>query len=97
WARPDSRMPLDTSRFETSRQSAWPWRAGLVVSDAKLNTEISAALMEVRATCVFQVPASTPLPEVVALIERDCPDLLFVELGQTSVPARNWMSAVQGS
>ena len=90
-------MPLDTSRFETSRQSAWPWRAGLVVSDAKLNAEISAALMEVRATCVFQVQAATPLQEILALIERDRPDLLFVELGQTSVPPRNWMNAVQSA
>jgi pilus assembly protein CpaE len=90
-------MPLDTSRFETSRQSAWPWRAGLVVSDPKLNAEISAALMEVRATCVFQIHAAAPLPEVVALIERDRPELLFVELGQTTVAPRTWMTAVQSA
>jgi pilus assembly protein CpaE len=90
-------MPLDTSRFETSRQSAWPWRAGLVVSDPKLNAEISAALMEVRATCVFQIHAAAPLPDVAALIERDRPELLFVELGQTNVPPRTWMSGVQSA
>ncbi len=88
-------MPLDTSRFETPRQTAWPWRAGLVVDDAQLAGEIAAALAEVRATCVFQVQASAPLSEINALIERDRPDLLFVELAATSVPSRQWMNSVQ--
>jgi pilus assembly protein CpaE len=89
-------MPLDTSRFETNRQSAWPWRAGLVVNDPKLAAEIAAALAEVRAACVFQVPASSSVLEIFALIERDQPDLLFVELGATSLPSQEWMAAVQG-
>lgn len=90
-------MPLDTRRFETSRECAWPWRAGLIVDDEKLAEEIAAALGEVRAACVFQVPASAPIIEIFALIERDRPDLLFVELSATSVPAREWMGAVQGT
>src|SRR3984885_15830202 len=89
-------MPLDTS-FETSRQSAWPWRAGIVVANPELAAEIAAALAEVRATCVFQVSATASVLEVFALIERDRPDLLFVELSATSVPAREWMAAVQGA
>jgi pilus assembly protein CpaE len=87
-------MPLDTKRFETTRQSAWPWRAGMVVDDPTLSAEISAALAELRATCVFQIIASAPIPDVVALIERDRPDLLFVELSATSIPPREWMEAV---
>ena len=90
-------MPLDTKRFETSRQSAWPWRAGLVVDDPKLAAEIASALAEVRAACVFQLPASATALEIFALIERDRPDLLFVELGATSIPAREWIGAVQGT
>jgi len=90
-------MPLDTRRFETSRQSAWPWRAGLVVDDPALGTEIAAALAEVRATCVFQIAASSPVPEILALIERDSPDLLFVELAATSAPSKDWMTAVLGA
>jgi pilus assembly protein CpaE len=90
-------MPLDTSRFEPARQSAWPWRAGLVVNDPKLAAEIAGALAEVRAACVFQIPASSSVLEIFALIERDQPDLLFVELGATSVPSREWMVAVQGA
>lgn len=88
-------MPLDTSRFETSRQSAWPWRAGMVVDDPKLATEIAAALAEVRAACVFQISASAPIAKVHELIERDRPDLLFVEMGATSIPAMEWMGATQ--
>ena len=90
-------MPLDTSRFEPTRQSAWPWRAGLVVNDPKLASEIASALGEVRAACVFQIPASSSALEIFALIERDQPDLLFVELSATSVPAQEWMAAVQGA
>jgi pilus assembly protein CpaE len=88
-------MPLDTTRFETPRQSAWPWRAGLVVNNPQLADEIAAALSEVRAACVFQVAASAPIVEIFALIERDSPDLLFVELSATSVPSIEWMASVQ--
>jgi pilus assembly protein CpaE len=90
-------MPLDTNRFEPSRHSAWPWRAGLVVNDPKLASEIAAALAEVRAACVFQIAASSTPLEIFALIERDQPDLLFVELSATSIPSQEWMAAVQGA
>lgn len=90
-------MPLDTRCFETSRQSAWPWRVGLVVDDQKLSDEIATALGEVRAACVFQTAASAPFPDILALIERDRPDLLFVELAVTSLPAREWMTAIQSA
>ena len=89
-------MPLDTRSFENSRQSAWPWRAGIVVANAEVAAQIANALAEVRATCVFQVAASASVLEIFALIERDRPDLLFVELSATSVPAQEWMTAVQG-
>jgi len=90
-------MPLDTNRFETSPQSAWPWRAGMVVDDPKLQEEIAAALAEVRATCVFQISASAPVREVLERIERDQPDLLFVEIAATPIPAREWMGATQSA
>jgi len=90
-------MPLDTRNFDSPGQSAWPWRAGMVVQDPALAAEIAAALAEVRATCVFQVSASASVLEIFALIERDRPDLLFVELSATSVPASEWLAAVQGA
>jgi pilus assembly protein CpaE len=90
-------MPLDTNRFETSPQSAWPWRAGMVVDDPKLQEEIAAALAEVRATCVFQISASAPVREVLGRIEQDRPDLLFVEIAATPIPAREWMGATQSA
>src|SRR5580698_6535735 len=90
-------MPLDTTRFEPPRQSAWPWRAGLVVNDPQLAEEIGAALTEVRAACVFQIRASAPARDVYAMIERDRPDLLFVELGAIPTPAMEWMSAFQSA
>jgi pilus assembly protein CpaE len=69
----------------------------MVVQDPALAAEIAAALAEVRATCVFQVSASASVLEIFALIERDRPDLLFVELSATSVPASEWLAAVQGA
>ena len=90
-------MPLDTRSFENSRQSAWPWRAGIVVGNAEVAAQIANALAEVRATCVFQVAASASVLEIFALIERDRPDLLFVELSATSVSAQEWMTAVQSA
>lgn len=69
----------------------------MVVNDQKLAAEIAAALGEVRAACVFQVTASSSVLEIFALIERDSPDLLFVELAATSLPSREWMMGVQGS
>jgi pilus assembly protein CpaE len=71
------------------------WRAGLVVDDPKLAAEIAAALSELRATCLFQTAASPSVSDIYALVERDRPDLLFVELAATSVPPRDWMRAVQ--
>jgi pilus assembly protein CpaE len=51
----------------------------------------------VRATCVFQVSASVPVVKVLELIERDRPDLLFVEIAATPIPAREWMGATQSA
>src|SRR6185437_14843822 len=90
-------MPLDTSSFENSRQSAWQWRAGIVVANQELAAEIASALAEVRATCVFQVSAAASVLEIFALIERDRPDLLFVEFSAAAIPAREWMAAVQAA
>jgi pilus assembly protein CpaE len=69
----------------------------MVVDDPKLQEEIAAALAEVRATCVFQISASSPVREVLARIERDRPDLLFVEIAATPIPAMEWMSATQSA
>jgi pilus assembly protein CpaE len=69
----------------------------MVVDDPKLAEEIAAALAEVRATCVFQTSASAPVSDVLRLIERDRPDLLFVEIAATPIPAREWMGATQSA
>lgn len=90
-------MPLDTSRFETQRRSAWPWRAGLVVSDPGLSVETASALADARATCVFQMRASASVDEIASAVERDRPDLLFVEFSAVELPARQWMDQVRGS
>ncbi len=69
----------------------------MVVDDPRLQEEIAAALAEVRATCVFQISASSPVREVLARIERDRPDLLFVEIAATPIPAMEWMAATQSA
>jgi pilus assembly protein CpaE len=63
----------------------------------QLASEIAQALSDVRAACVFQIAASAPVGDINALIERDRPDLLFVELAATSLPSRQWMGVIQNA
>ncbi len=90
-------MPLDNRRFDPQRQAPWPWRAGLVVDDPGLTAEIAEALAETRAACVFQVSAAAPVSRILDLIERNGPDLLFVELATSSEPPREWIAAIQSA
>ena len=46
---------LDTARFDPDQQSAWPWRAGLVVNDPQLAAEVAAALADIRGEGALNV------------------------------------------
>jgi hypothetical protein len=46
---------LDTARFDPDQQSAWPWRAGLVVNDPQLAAEVAEALADIRGEGALNV------------------------------------------
>lgn len=88
-------MAADTTREPVHRPPAWPWRTALVVESPSLNSEIEDALRELNAVCAFRVAANTPRFEVAGLIERERPEVLFVELACVEGTGSEWMIAVR--
>lgn len=79
---------------ETPRPE-WTWKAGLVLETPALFNEISSAIAEGGATRTFELPASASPFEVANAVDRDKPDVLFVELARTSKPAAEWIADVR--
>jgi len=77
------------------RRPEWTWKIGLVVETPDLRSEIVSALAEAGAGRVFELPASAASFEVASAVDRDKPDLLFVELSHTSKPAAEWIVDVR--
>ncbi len=80
---------------ETSRRPEWAWKIGLVLEDSELASDIESAMAEGGAEKIFEFPASASPFEVAAAVERDKPDLLFVELSRTPKPAAEWIADVR--
>src|SRR6185312_497400 len=80
---------------ETSRRQEWPWKIGLVVDAPELQTEIEASIAETGGSKVFEFNASAPSFEVANAVDRERPDLLFVELARTSKPAAEWIADIR--
>jgi pilus assembly protein CpaE len=76
---------------DISRRQEWAWKFGLVVDAHELLSEIKAALAETGGTKVFEFPASVASFEVANAVDRERPDLVFVELARTSKPAAEWI------
>jgi len=80
---------------DTSRRPDWAWKTGLVLETPELRAEILSALAEAGAGAVFEFSASSASIEVASAVDRDRPDLLFVELSRTSKPAAEWIADVR--
>lgn len=80
---------------ESSRRLEWTWKIGLVLETPELVAEIKSALGEGGATVVFELPAATSSFEVASAVERDRPDILFVEFARASKPAAEWIADVR--
>ena len=80
---------------DTPRRPEWAWKIGLVLETPELLSEITSAIAEAGAAKVFEFPASTSSFEVANAVDRDKPDLLFVELSRTSKPAAEWIADVR--
>jgi pilus assembly protein CpaE len=88
-------MAFNLSPPDMSHRPDWGWKIGLVVDSLDLLAEISQAIADVGITSVFQYSASTPSFEIVHGVEREKPDLLFVELARASKPAAEWIADVR--
>ena len=88
-------MVLELQHPETQSLHAWPWRIGLVVESPSLISEIMQSLSAINAACEFRVePGEEPF-EIARIVERQKPDLLFVELARISGPARQWIELIR--
>ena len=80
------------------RQTRWPWKMGLVVETAELSAGIGRAIADAGGTLVFEFgPAVSPF-EMASAMERDRPDILFVELARVasvSKPAAEWIAEIR--
>lgn len=86
---PDLRPPDLSHRPDTG------WKIGLVLDSPELMSEIENAVAAVGATPLFRFAPSAPLFEIAKAVERDRPDVLFVELARTVKPAAEWMADVR--
>jgi pilus assembly protein CpaE len=76
-------------------QPEWVWKIGLVLTNPQLSSEIGSAILEAGANRVFEFDAAISPFEVASAIQREKPDLMFVELSATSKPAGEWMLDVR--
>src|SRR5580692_10119041 len=92
---PTNSMAFTPPVPDTSRRLDWAWKIGLVLETPELRSEIVAAIAEAGAGVVFDFGASSAPFEVASAVDRDSPDLLFVELSRTSKPAAEWIADVR--
>ena len=88
-------MALISSPADVSRKPEWTWKVGLVLESPELSSEITLAIAEAGATKVFEFQASTPSFDVANAVDREKPEVLFVELSQASKPAAEWIADVR--
>jgi pilus assembly protein CpaE len=75
---------------------AWPWKTGMIVESPALAGELAEALQEMNAEVVLRGQPTGDLLEVSRLIEKQGPDLLFVELSRVPGGAQQWIEKVRG-
>jgi pilus assembly protein CpaE len=80
---------------DTPRRPEWACKIGLVLDTPELRSEIVSAMAEAGAGAIFEFATSSDSFEVASAVDRDRPDLLFVELSHTSKPAAEWIAEVR--
>ncbi len=88
-------MAINLPPTDMSHRPDWGWKIGLVLDSPELLSEIVAAIAEAGAAPLFRFPASTAPFEVAKAVDRDRPDILFVELSRTAKPPAEWMKDVR--
>jgi pilus assembly protein CpaE len=80
--------------MELSQPSS-PWKIGLVLQTPALSSGIQSALAEIGVAPVLECRSTAPSFEVAIAVERERPDILFVELARTVKTAAEWMADVR--
>jgi pilus assembly protein CpaE len=88
-------MAYTSPSSDTSPRPDWAWKIGLVLETPALRSEIMSAMAEAGAATLFEFAAAAPSFEVANAVDRDKPDLVFVELSQASKPAAEWIADVR--
>jgi pilus assembly protein CpaE len=88
-------MAFTSPTPETSTRPDWAWKIGLVLETPALRSEIVSAIGEAGARTLFEFAASATSFEIANAVDRDKPDLLFVELSKASKPAAEWIADVR--
>ena len=88
-------MAYTSPSSDTSPRPDWAWKIGLVLETPALRSEIMSAMAEAGAATLFEFAAAAPSFEVANAVDRDKPDLVFVELSHTSKPAAEWIADVR--
>jgi pilus assembly protein CpaE len=87
--------PESEARHSDANRQPWPWGIGVVAESGELAGEIGAALQEMNAACQLKVAASAPPFEIAAMVEKQRPQVLFVELSKVEIPASEWITLVR--
>jgi pilus assembly protein CpaE len=88
-------MASNAISSETPRRPDWAWKIGLIVETPALLSEITSVVAEAGAVKVFEFQPSASSFEVTNAVDRDRPDVLFVELSRASKPAAEWIGDVR--
>ena len=88
-------MVPETPVRSVARNASTSWKAGLVLDSPALAPALFEVFEEISATCVFQLTAATARFEVASGIERERPDILFVELARIEGSGADWIEAVR--
>src|ERR1019366_2747713 len=88
-------MAFNSIPGEVAKRPEWDWKIGLVLESAELSAEIAGAITEAGASKAFEFLASASTFEVANAVDREKPELLFVELARASKPAQEWIVDVR--
>ena len=78
-----------------SRTTEWRWKAATVVETPELLAEIASVLGASGATRGFDIPATSSSFEVATAVDREQPEVLFVEFARIAKPAAEWLADVR--
>lgn len=88
-------MVPETPARSTSKSAGSSWKAGLILETPALETALYEVLEEISSSCVFHLTVTTARFEVASSIEREHPDLLFVELARIEGSGPEWIESVR--